>query len=72
MFFVAKEKSLSGGDLYQNHGGFTSTNTLRHTLVSKNIYNKCGVEVKFIKGRLKLGDSQNSAPFSLMVVVFKT
>ena len=38
----------------------------------ENIYNKCGVEIEFIKGRLKFGDAKNSAPFPSMVVVFKT
>lgn len=33
------------------------------------IYHKA--EVRFIKGRLKFGDSQNSAPFPSMVVVFR-
>lgn len=33
------------------------------------IYNKA--EVRFVKGRLKFGDSKNSAPFPSMVVVFK-
>lgn len=33
------------------------------------IYNKA--EIRFIKGRLKFGGSNNSAPFPLMVVVFK-
>lgn len=32
------------------------------------IYNKA--EIRFIKGRLKFGDSKNSAPFPSMVVVF--
>lgn len=32
------------------------------------IYNKA--EVRFVKGRLKFGDSKNSAPFPSMVVVF--
>lgn len=35
------------------------------------IYNKPNVEIRFIKGRLKFGDSKNSAPFPSMVVVFK-
>ena len=35
------------------------------------IYNKCGVEIEFIKGRLKFGDAKNSAPFPSMVVIFK-
>lgn len=33
------------------------------------IYNKA--EIRFIKGRLKFGDSKNSAPFPSMVVIFK-
>jgi phage N-6-adenine-methyltransferase len=32
------------------------------------IYNKA--EIRFIKGRLKFGDSKNSAPFPSMIVVF--
>ena len=28
-------------------------------------------EIRFIKGRLKFGDSKNSAPFPSMVVIFK-
>lgn len=35
------------------------------------IYKKRGVEVRFIKGRLKFGESKMSAPFPSMVVVFK-
>ena len=34
------------------------------------IYNKPNVEVRFIKGRLKFGDSKNSAPFPSMIVIF--
>jgi phage N-6-adenine-methyltransferase len=33
------------------------------------IYSKA--EIRFIKGRLKFGDSKNSAPFPSMVVIFK-
>lgn len=33
------------------------------------IYNKAK-EIRFVKGRLKFGDSKNSAPFPSMVVVF--
>lgn len=33
------------------------------------IYGKA--EIRFIKGRLKFGDSRQSAPFPSMVVVFK-
>lgn len=35
----------------------------------KYIYQKA--EVRFLKGRLKFGDSKNSAPFPSMVVVFR-
>lgn len=35
------------------------------------IYQKPNVEVRFVKGRLKFGDSGNSAPFPSMVVVFR-
>jgi site-specific DNA-methyltransferase (adenine-specific) len=30
-----------------------------------------GVEVRFIKGRLKFGDGKNSAPFPSVVIIFK-
>ena len=33
------------------------------------IYNKA--EIRFIKGRLKFGNSKNSAPFPSMIVVFR-
>ena len=32
------------------------------------IYNKA--EIRFVKGRLKFGDSKNSAPFPSMIVIF--
>lgn len=35
------------------------------------IYKKENVEIRFIKGRLKFGDSKNSAPFPSMIVIFK-
>ena len=34
------------------------------------IYNKPGVTIEFIKGRLKFGSSKNSAPFPSMIAVF--
>ena len=37
----------------------------------KYIYNLPNVEIRFIKGRLKFGDSRNAAPFPSMVVIFK-
>lgn len=36
------------------------------------IYNKHNVEIRFLKGRLKFGDSKNSAPFPSMVVIFNS
>ena len=35
------------------------------------IYKQTGVEIRFIKGRIKFGGSKNSAPFPSMVVIFK-
>jgi len=34
-------------------------------------YNKRGVEIKFVKGRLKFGGAKHNAPFPSMVVVFR-
>lgn len=34
------------------------------------IYKKPNVEIEFIKGRLKFGNSKNSAPFPSMIVIF--
>jgi site-specific DNA-methyltransferase (adenine-specific) len=34
------------------------------------IYKQNNVEIEFIKGRLKFGDSKNSAPFPSMLVIF--
>jgi len=36
----------------------------------KYIYKKEKVEIRFLKGRLKFGDSKNSAPFPSMLVIF--
>nr|WP_302665742.1 DNA N-6-adenine-methyltransferase [uncultured Agathobaculum sp.] len=35
------------------------------------IYQKDRVEIRFLRGRLKFGNSKNSAPFPSMVVVFR-
>lgn len=35
------------------------------------IYKRENVEIRFLKGRLKFGNSKNSAPFPSMIVVFK-
>lgn len=34
------------------------------------IYEKKNVEIRFIRGRIKFGDSKNSAPFPSMIVIF--
>lgn len=34
-------------------------------------YNKENVEIRFLKGRLKFGDSKNSAPFPSVLIIFK-
>jgi site-specific DNA-methyltransferase (adenine-specific) len=35
-----------------------------------SIYNQPNVDIRFIRGRLKFGDSKNSAPFPSMLVIF--
>ena len=35
------------------------------------IYKKENVEIRFLRGRLKFGNSKNSAPFPSMIVIFK-
>lgn len=35
------------------------------------IYNQKDVEIRFLKGRLKFGNSKNSAPFPSMIVIFR-
>lgn len=35
------------------------------------IYNKPGVEIRFVKGRLKFGGAPYNAPFPSMVVIFR-
>jgi site-specific DNA-methyltransferase (adenine-specific) len=39
------------------------------TYFHQYIYNKS--EIRFIKGRLKFGDSKNSAPFPSMIVIYR-
>lgn len=36
-----------------------------------HIYQKQGVEIRFIKGRLRFSNSKNSAPFPSMIVIFR-
>lgn len=40
------------------------------TYFHEYIYKKSGVEVRFIRGRVKFGDSKTGAPFPSMIVVF--
>lgn len=45
---------------------------LKHTSTKENNeYNLPSVEIRFIKGRLKFGDSKNSAPFPSMLIIFR-
>ncbi len=37
----------------------------------ENIYNNKFCEIRFLKGRLKFGNSKNSAPFPSMIVIFE-
>ena len=37
----------------------------------KYIYNQPNVEIRFVQGRLKFGDSKDLAPFPSMVVIFR-
>lgn len=38
----------------------------------KYIYQNPRATIRFLKGRLKFGDSKNSAPFPSMLVIFNT
>lgn len=35
------------------------------------VYQKPGVEIRFVKGRLKFGGSPNNAPFPSMIIIFR-
>lgn len=35
------------------------------------VYKKPNVEIRFLKGRLKFGNSRNSAPFPSMLIIFR-
>jgi phage N-6-adenine-methyltransferase len=37
----------------------------------EHIYQQKNVEIRFLKGRLKFGESKNSAPFPSMIVIYK-
>lgn len=44
-----------------------------HDFVWNNLAHRTypGVEIRFVKGRLKFGDGKNSAPFPSVVIVFR-
>jgi site-specific DNA-methyltransferase (adenine-specific) len=42
-----------------------------HEHVWKGLEPRHGVEVRFVKGRLRFGDGKNSAPFPSVVIVFR-
>jgi len=62
----AYEESLEGNTIVALIPSRTDTKWFH-----EYIYNKPNVEIRFIKGRLKFGDSINSAPFPSMIVIFK-
>lgn len=35
------------------------------------VYNKPGIEIRFVKGRLKFGGAEYNAPFPSMIVIFR-
>ena len=37
----------------------------------KYVYNKPGIEIRFVKGRLKFGGAAYNAPFPSMIVIFR-
>lgn len=45
-------------------------NRLRELKVATSSGNSYKAEIRFLKGRLKFGDSRNSAPFPSMIIIF--
>jgi hypothetical protein len=41
------------------------------TIFHDSIYNQPSVEIRFVRGRLKFGGSETSAPFPSMLLIFK-
>lgn len=37
----------------------------------KYVYNKPGIEIRFVKGRIKFGGAEYNAPFPSMIVIFR-
>ena len=62
----AYEESLEGNTIVALVPSRTDTKWFH-----EYVYNNPNVEIRFIKGRLKFGDSKNSAPFPSMIVIFK-
>lgn len=63
--WVKKASETTGGVVVMLIPARTDT-----TYFHDYIYQKPGVTIRFIKGRLKFGGCKNSAPFPSMVVVF--
>ena len=61
----ASETSLSGNIVVMLLPARTDTKWFHDY-----IYDRRNVEIRFVRGRLKFGGSQNSAPFPSMIVVF--
>lgn len=64
--WVKKASEARGGTVVMLIPARTDT-----TYFHDYIYKKRGVTIRFIRGRLKFGGSEMSAPFPSMVVVFK-
>lgn len=66
-FWIKKASEAQGGIVVMLIPARTDTIAFH-----QYIYQKSNVEIRFIKGRLKFGDSTNSAPFPSMLVIFKS
>lgn len=64
--WVKKSAEAKGGTVVLLIPARTDT-----TYFHQYIYKKRGVEIRFIKGRLKFGEATASAPFPSMLVIFK-
>lgn len=62
--WVEKASSVQGGVVVMLIPARTDTSYFHDYIYGK-------AEIRFIRGRLKFGDSKNSAPFPSMVVVFR-
>jgi len=62
--WVKKASEVRGGVVVMLIPARTDTKYFHEYIYGKS-------EIRFIKGRLKFGDSKNSAPFPSMIVIFK-